>query len=99
MTVHVYASRPHLWAHMAPIWDALPPEVRGGRYAPRADAPWADERLPRVPPAGLWMIAAASDSAHMHMVPRIVYVEHGAGQSYAGIDSASYSGGRGHERV
>lgn len=91
--IHALASQPHYADHLAPVWAALPRELRGTFY----------DRLPRVLPDGqLWLAASAIDSGRL-TGRRVVLVEHGAGQSYQGdsasASSGSYSGGRGHEHV
>lgn len=98
MTISVYASRAHYWAHLEPIWEALPAEHRGQVWAPSGRAGWGrppsrrelDGREPV-------MVAAYVDAQPMAGHP-LVYVEHGAGQTYGGRAerNPSYSGGAGH---
>lgn len=94
--IDCYASLPHYWAHLKPIWEALPPDVRGGVYSPRATNPWGGRVPARWPADRPVMVAGFSD--YQRVAPRpVVYVEHGAGQTYGGdVRSAgnpSYSGG------
>ncbi len=86
MRVDSYSSLSHYSEHLRPIWDALPPSVRGGW--------WTPANLPRS--ERLTIVASHRDA--LTIGRPYVYVEHGAGQSYQGITSGSYSGGEGHDR-
>lgn len=94
-TVHAYASLPHYAEHLAPILAALPDGVRGGMWAPMDGRAWG----PMLPPAlehsdDVFMVAGLQDAQHFAGRKRLVYVEHGAGQTYVGAeDHGSYSGG------
>lgn len=92
----LYASHEHYMAHLAPIWRALPPEVRGDVLRP---ATLHREAMERHRPV---LVASLADYTVMGGRP-VVYVEHGAGQTYDGDPGAarhgSYPGGRGLERV
>lgn len=96
MKVLGYASRQHYADHIAPILAALPEEIRGGMYGPHDRQEWGAQ-IPRVARDVLWVVGSYVDA---QVVPgRFVYVEHGAGQSYAGTEegrgNASYAGGTG----
>lgn len=98
--VNVLATFSHYYDHMAPIIDAL--RDRGHRvnvYSGQQSALWGPyihpsdiERLGRK----LWMVAASVDSART-LGQHLIYVEHGAGQTYLADergDTAGYSSGR-----
>jgi hypothetical protein len=102
----LYASAQNYADHLTPIADAL--ENRGVavcRYKARSFQTWASARPPR--PIALRGVQAAMVASYVDFLATapapVVYVEHGAGQSYDGdpISAAheSYSGGRGFERV
>jgi hypothetical protein len=104
--IDIVASRRHYWEHLAPVWQALPPERRGRAYlAPdlRALTPGA-LALPERPDEGRVVLAAAVDDLR-HVGPgrAPVLFEHGVGQSYGGArDSAfapGYAGGTGRDSV
>lgn len=82
---------------MAPIWAALPAEVKGRWCEPRGAV-----RLPAAHGRGsdeVWMVASWND-AHALAGQPVVYVEHGAGQTYAVPDRvAGYAGSRGLDHV
>lgn len=98
--IDLVATLPHYLAHLAPIWRALPDELRGTAYSPGtipglAPLPhaWATDR-----PV---LVASFMDAQRVGARPTI-YVEHGSGQTYRGDpagDHPSYSGGPGHERA
>lgn len=102
MTVHAYASRQHYYDHLAPIWEALPAAVRGYVMGPRTTNPWRTHPLMPVTRDDLVLVASYVDSQKFAR-HRVVYVEHGAGQTYTGdalgIGHGSYSGGNGHDHT
>lgn len=108
--IAAYASRRHFADHLAPIWLALPREVRGTFYVPTDVAAWLarpsnphpvdvtagfPDRRAKAP------VLVAGISDHDAVRPRpTVFVNHGYGQSYPGTaGSESYSGGPGRERA
>lgn len=104
MRVHLYASLPHYAEHLQPIWNALPDHVRGEAWSPRSSCWWGDPLPhPRRQADGLVLVAGYADARKMSARHELIYVEHGAGQSYDGdpiaIGNGSYSGGVGLDRV
>jgi len=106
VAIDAYASMAHYARHLLPIWHALAPEVRGTFWAADRDGTWGVPITAQHPgPSQLMMVASHLDA--MQMAPRpLVYVEHGAGQTYDGdpsderaATSPSYAGGADHERV
>ena len=97
MIVHAYATASHYRAHILPILDALPPEVRGRFHAPRH----IEGGAPGIP-TGRALVASWAD---LHTVRKrggeCIFVEHGAGQTYSGKGerSPAYSGGDRREGV
>lgn len=93
--IYCYASQPHYWAHMRPIYEALPEPLRGGVFAPKQQ-PWGSPNAR--PRDGLWMVAGYSDAKSLGASRRVVLIEHGAGQHYPGdprsAGHGAYSGGR-----
>lgn len=88
MRVDAYASQPHYAEHLLPIWDALPADVKGTFWAEQRSSWWG----PRVGPRSLngtdlVLVAGAGDVRSIGDRP-CVYVEHGAGQTYADLDPA-----------
>jgi len=92
--IDAYGSLPHYCAHIAPVWDQLPDQLRGEWLDPR--------RLHRRDPSRTVLVASWRDAQQVAPSP-LVYLEHGAGQSYdgdpRGVGNGSYSGGAGLERV
>lgn len=102
MLIDAYASLSHYAEHLWPIWQALPAEVRGEFYSPRATEWWGRPWPSRWPRDHVVLVASYAD--YQRVGPRpVVYVEHGTGQSYGGdprgASDPSYSGGAGLERV
>lgn len=88
--VAFYASRSHYAAHLEPVRDAV-----GGVAFGTRQSLWG--RLD-TPTASLVVVASAVDALRF-ADRRVVYIEHGSGQSYQGdpdgARSSSYSGGPG----
>lgn len=106
--IDAVATRRHLVDHIAPIWRELPEDMRGTFWVGHRNlVPHAHSRgitatigLPHW--AGGPVIAANHhDYLQVHAKRPVIYVEHGAGQTYAGewADHPSYSGGRDRDRV
>lgn len=110
MLVDAFASQPHYFDHLAPIWRALP---QRGRFLVPRQIERAAARHEIAVERGDWqqaqtgppvLIAGMGDAARVHPNRRLVLVEHGAGQTYAGDRSAltrhpHYAGGVGRDRV
>lgn len=101
------ASHEHLVDHIAPIWRALPEDERGAFWAAhRLIVKYAAARGIEAtagyphhggPPT---IVANYQDYTQVHGRRPVIYLEHGAGQTY--IDEAthpSYSGGTDRDRV
>lgn len=86
LKVDAFSSLSHYSAHIRPIWEALPPSVRGQW--------WAPVNLPRS--ERLTIVASYRDAQTIGRP--YVLCEHGAGQGYTGVTNGSYSGGEGHDR-
>lgn len=101
-------------AHLAPIWSHLPSENKlafwaGGGWADEADTEGVgNRRIGNPPPINgyrmMTMVAGWIDEWNAAQVGRpVIYVEHGAGQSYPGAPGApggeAYSGTAGHDNV
>lgn len=99
--IDAYASLRHYAEHLAPVWAALPPEVRGTFWSPDHTHTWGrplDHR--HRDPERLVLVAGYRDGMTVGPNP-LVYLEHGAGQTYTGAaeGNGSYAGGAGHDRV
>ena len=93
--IHAYGSLSHYAAHLAPILRALPDRIRGRMWTPREGLPWGTELPPMVEhdPTAWFLVASLADMQRLHGHP-LIYVEHGAGQTYVGHEQhGSYSGG------
>lgn len=93
--IHAFGSRPHYLDHLEPIWYRLAQDLRGTWHV---KLPPAHQR-----PGGVWMVASYDDARAL-AGQRVVYVEHGAGQTYAPEPGArreqrGYSGGPGLDHV
>lgn len=93
------AREPHFVDHLAPIWRALPEENRGRFYAVetlrnRAAGLGVEiTRFEKMAGDNLTLAASYLDLKHARAAGRrVVLAEHGAGQSYIGVQSGSYIG-------
>ena len=102
-----FASHRHLLEHLLPVWTALPEVERGTFYAAsKLVRRWARElgvetvfRVPDMPGPAI-LIANHADYQRCHPGRPVVYLEHGAGQSYVDVpEHPSYSGGKDRDRV
>jgi hypothetical protein len=93
--IDAFASLRHYADHIQPVWSALPREVRGTFWRPGA--------VPRRRDITNHVLVASFRDAETMGGSRLLYVEHGAGQSYdgdpRGQGNGSYSGGTGLERA
>jgi hypothetical protein len=100
--IDAYASLRHYAEHLAPVWAALPAELRGTFYSPSSTEPWGTP-LHRGRDQGRLVLVAGWRDAQTVAPSPLVYLEHGAGQSYdgdpRGVGQGSYSGGQGLGRV
>jgi hypothetical protein len=90
--IHMVAEHQHYLDHMTNIWDALPDHVKGKTFL-------KEDRV--VIPSGDHVLVAGYSDVKRIVNPTI-YVEHGAGQHYVGLDLAVqpfYSGGPQHRSV
>lgn len=101
--VIAYASLRHYFDHLQPVCEALQnataPILRGVEAPP--GRPWG-RPLRRDRDGALWLVASYADARRVAPAP-VIYLEHGAGQSYHGDPNAarsgSYAGGEGLEHV
>lgn len=104
--VDAWASEVHYAEHLAPIFDALPENVRGSFRAHRAT--WRGLASPaplrrHTDERSVLLVASWRDLREQRRGRPVVFVEHGAGQSYDGDERSSsnraYSGGAAREGV
>lgn len=99
-----YASMSHYAEHLRPILAELGDQA-GPLHGPRARCPWGPPlQASTLRNARAVLVAGYSDLQRVQASgARVVYVEHGAGQSYdgdpAGAGDPSFSGGAGHRGV
>lgn len=104
--IDLYASLPHYAEHCWPVWEQLDRlGLCGASYAARSTAWWRSAALPRPSPQrGVQPVLVASYADYQRTAPApVVYLEHGAGQTYDGDEHSkahpSYSSGKHLERV
>lgn len=94
MKINVFASRTHYWDHISPIFQRLPEEMRG--TVTILDGP--KNRRVMVQSGSLVIVGSTSDVKALRLGKNeTIFVEHGAGQTYNGVDG--YSGSTGMEGV
>lgn len=84
MRVHLLASERHYARHARAVWKHLPDEVRGHERVGRVAT---DRSLPR---EDFIMVGGVADIDRAQR-NRIIYVEHGAGQSYLGDPTSRHA--------
>ena len=92
--ISLVASEPHYLHHLLPIWEQLPVSMKGDVILGQ------DVKAGAQHAAHVILVAGFADVKNNPTFPYI-YVEHGAGQSYIGMDRsvvAYYSGGNAHQR-
>lgn len=105
--IDAYASQPHYIDHMAPIWSIYEETNRffvAGLPADQGNTEGLSGWTPgHPPPSGLPLLVAGYIDERSTTRKKIIYLEHGAGQTYSGDPvvrrNPSYSGGTEHERV
>jgi len=73
--IHGFASMPHYRRHVDAVFKHLHPSIRGNLFGPECKI--------KDLPEGLFLVASFKD-AEMLSRRKVVYLEHGAGQSYKG---------------
>lgn len=103
MTIDVYASEPHYFDHVLPIWERLPIDVRGTLYvssSSKRSHPDGVSVLPKTPSSKVTLVASYKDlQITRHVNRKVILMEHGAGQTYIGHKSQSYVGAPDREGV
>lgn len=97
MKIDVLASETHYYKHLLPIWAALPDHLRGTVHPLRQPDHFVRPSMGR-----LAMVAGWQDIIPLRGLCEMIYVEHGAGQSYVDRKhdpSYSASGGQRHRGV
>lgn len=79
--IHAYASEPHYARHVTAVWKNLPDDLRGRTFIRK-------DPVKGMPGKDYLLVGGLIDALH-HPENRLIYVEHGAGQSYLGAPSRS----------
>lgn len=89
MAVDVLSSAPKYRAHLRPVWDALPPELRGRWVELDRGAPQFRAEPVRAKRGDVALVAGYTDmrTARRAGYERIAYMEHGIGQTYGTTDA------------
>lgn len=106
VTVDAFASQPHLYDHVVAAWRAIPPERRGTLWCPsrrllaRAELDGLAARRGMPQGDGPILVANHTDLVDTGPTRPVVYLQHGAGQTYLDAPGhESYAGGRWRQRV
>lgn len=111
--IDAYAGRAHYLAHLAPVWAALPPEHRGTLYvggrlvgsAQVVAAGAVPKNMTLLSAGPRVLVASQLDYQTVATHRRVVYMNHGSGQSYGGDSdpaisrASSYAGGDNQDRT
>lgn len=103
--IDMFASLTHFADHLAPVWDALPGELRGRFMVEHSILATVRQRVPEAAAMNSRalhdrtpiLVAASGDMAKVGRRP-LALMEHGIGQTYLGRHP-SYAGGLGREKV
>lgn len=96
----------HYVNHLAPIWEALPAEVRGKFSLIKGSAAEARAKQLGIPykrfnqyTRDVLVCVASFEDYRATKPASTIFVNHGVGQTYIGADMGSYSGGPGRDRT
>lgn len=90
--IDCYLTETHYWAHLGPVWDALPSRLRGKVFAPRDVAVDAVRRRPSGDRDAV-LVASGGDARQIAPQCKLVHLQHGVGQSYNGNGTSEASWG------
>jgi hypothetical protein len=93
--IDAFASQPHYFDHLKPIWDALDAE---GTFFVTPGAGRPGERVAALMPNGVPTIVAGYPDLKRIRGRPAIFVEHGIGETY-GDHHPHYSGGSGREMI
>lgn len=97
--IDAYGTLSHYREHLLPIWRELERYGAAGQFfSPRAE-PGFVEIMAHHQTADTPVLVASFTDAQKWQDRPVIYVEHGAGQAYEGVDIGSYSGGTGLDNV
>lgn len=94
--VDLVASRRHYYDHLAAVWRALPPGMRGTAWLDRdlvALDPRARPLQARPRGDNRWTLCASFADLRLAGGTQTILMEHGAGQSYGGSRETAHLGG------
>ena len=99
--VDFFASEPHFFDHMAPIWEKLNDEYKGTFLVTQEIIDMCAKRIPEVrlglPTENICLVASFGD--YSRSKGQVIFMEHGIGHTYSVDDHSSYAGGKGKDRV
>ncbi len=93
--IDAFASQPHYYDHIKPIWDALDAE---GKFFVTPGAGRPGERTAALMPNGVPTIVAGYPDLRRIRGRPAIFVEHGIGETY-GEHHPNYSGGSGRQMI